>query len=39
MTKSRELRRKFDAVRRVKPAASRPDSREIYFLANGFRGA
>ena len=34
----RVLRRRFDAVRRVKPAASRSDSREIYFLATGFRG-
>lgn len=34
----RILRRKFDAVRRVKPAASRSGSREIYFLATGFRG-
>jgi 23S rRNA U2552 (ribose-2'-O)-methylase RlmE/FtsJ len=25
-------------VRHVKPAASRPDSAELYLLATGFRG-
>lgn len=33
-----DLRRAFAAVRRVKPAASRADSAEIYVLATGFRG-
>lgn len=32
----REMRRKFAAVRRLKPAASRSDSREIYLLGTGF---
>ena len=31
------LRRRFERVRRVKPPASRAESREIYFLAKGFR--
>lgn len=34
----RLLRRKFEAVRRLKPASSRADSREIYMLGTGFRG-
>ena len=32
------LKRRFDAVRHVKPEASRPDSRETYIVATGFRG-
>jgi len=32
----REMRRKFAVVRRLKPAASRSDSREIYLLGTGF---
>lgn len=31
------LRRHFEAVRHVKPAASRPESPELYVLATGFR--
>ena len=34
----RALRAKFDAVRRMKPSASRSESREIYLLGTGFRG-
>ena len=34
----RLLRRRFEAARRLKPAASRADSREIYMLGTGFRG-
>ena len=33
-----DLKRDFGAVRHVKPAASRPDSAELYVLATGFRG-
>jgi 23S rRNA (uridine2552-2'-O)-methyltransferase len=33
-----ELKRDFEAVRHVKPPASRPDSAELYLLARGFRG-
>jgi 23S rRNA (uridine2552-2'-O)-methyltransferase len=33
-----DLKRDFAAVRHVKPAASRPDSAELYVLATGFRG-
>jgi 23S rRNA (uridine2552-2'-O)-methyltransferase len=33
------LKRDFSRVRHVKPAASRPDSAELYLLATGFRGA
>jgi 23S rRNA (uridine2552-2'-O)-methyltransferase len=33
-----ELKRDFAAVKHVKPAASRPDSAELYLLATGFRG-
>jgi 23S rRNA (uridine2552-2'-O)-methyltransferase len=33
------LKRDFATVRHVKPAASRPDSAELYVLATGFRGA
>lgn len=33
----RALRVKFDTVRRLKPSASRSDSREIYLLGTGFR--
>ena len=32
------LKRDFANVRHVKPAASRPDSAELYLLATGFRG-
>jgi 23S rRNA (uridine2552-2'-O)-methyltransferase len=32
------LKRDFTQVRHVKPAASRPDSAELYVLATGFRG-
>ena len=32
------LKRDFSQVRHVKPAASRPDSAELYLLATGFRG-
>jgi 23S rRNA (uridine2552-2'-O)-methyltransferase len=32
------LKRDFAEVRHVKPAASRPDSAEIYVVASGFRG-
>ena len=34
----RLMRRKFDVARRLKPASSRADSREIYVLGTGFRG-
>jgi 23S rRNA (uridine2552-2'-O)-methyltransferase len=34
-----DLKRDFAAVRHVKPAASRPDSAELYVLATGFRGS
>jgi 23S rRNA (uridine2552-2'-O)-methyltransferase len=33
-----DLKRDFDSVRHVKPAASRSDSSELYVLATGFRG-
>ena len=33
-----DLKRDFATVRHVKPAASRPDSAELYVLAMGFRG-
>lgn len=33
-----DLKRDFSVVRHVKPAASRPDSAELYVLATGFRG-
>lgn len=33
-----DLKRDFAVVRHVKPAASRPDSAELYVLATGFRG-
>jgi 23S rRNA (uridine2552-2'-O)-methyltransferase len=33
------LKRDFATVRHVKPAASRPDSAELYVLATGFRGS
>ncbi len=32
------LKRDFASVKHVKPAASRPDSAELYLLATGFRG-
>lgn len=32
-----QLKRDFTTVRNVKPAASRPDSSELYVLATGFR--
>jgi len=34
-----DLKRDFGTVKHVKPAASRPDSAELYVLATGFRGA
>jgi 23S rRNA (uridine2552-2'-O)-methyltransferase len=34
-----DLKRDFAVVKHVKPAASRPDSAELYVLATGFRGA
>ena len=33
-----DLKRRFDGVAHVKPKASRPDSVELYLLAQGFRG-
>jgi len=33
-----DLKRDFATVKHVKPAASRPDSAELYMLATGFRG-
>lgn len=33
-----DLKRDFTTVRHVKPAASRPDSAELYVLATAFRG-
>ena len=33
-----DLKRDFTTVKHVKPAASRPDSAELYVLAMGFRG-
>jgi 23S rRNA (uridine2552-2'-O)-methyltransferase len=33
------LKRDFESVKHVKPAASRADSAELYVLATGFRGA
>jgi 23S rRNA (uridine2552-2'-O)-methyltransferase len=33
------LKRAFASVRHVKPPASRPDSRETYVVATGFRGS
>ncbi len=35
----RQLKRDFTRVRHFKPAASRPDSAELYVVASGFRGA
>jgi 23S rRNA (uridine2552-2'-O)-methyltransferase len=32
------LKRDFASVKHVKPAASRPESKELYVLATGFRG-
>ena len=32
------LKREFASVKHVKPAASRPDSAELYVLATGYRG-
>jgi 23S rRNA (uridine2552-2'-O)-methyltransferase len=34
-----DLKRDFETVKHVKPAASRSDSSELYLLATGFRGA
>ena len=34
----KELRRSFDKVSIRKPAASRPESREVYIVAKGFKG-
>ena len=34
-----ELRRHFTSVRHAKPPASRQDSKEMYVLAMGYRGA
>ena len=33
-----QLKRSFSVVRHAKPEASRPDSREAYVIATGFRG-
>lgn len=33
-----DLKRDFASIKHVKPAASRPDSAELYVLATGFRG-
>ena len=33
-----EAKRRFASVRHVKPPASRPESAEIYLVAQGFRG-
>jgi 23S rRNA (uridine2552-2'-O)-methyltransferase len=33
------LKRDFAAVRHAKPPASRPESAEVYVVAQGFRGA
>jgi len=33
------LKRRFNAVRHAKPPASRPESRELYLVAKGFRPA
>jgi len=33
-----ELKRNFNTVKHIKPAASRADSAELYLLATGFRG-
>ena len=35
----RQIKPCFDAVRHVKPPASRKESPEVYLLATGFRGA
>ncbi len=32
------LKKAFDSVKHAKPAASRPESKEIYLVATGFRG-
>jgi 23S rRNA (uridine2552-2'-O)-methyltransferase len=34
-----ELKHAFRSLRHIKPAASRPESAEIYLVAQGFRGA
>jgi 23S rRNA (uridine2552-2'-O)-methyltransferase len=34
----KELKAEFDAVRRIRPAATRKESFELYLLAKGFRG-
>jgi 23S rRNA (uridine2552-2'-O)-methyltransferase len=34
-----DLKRAFAGVKHIKPAASRPDSAELYVLASGFRGS
>jgi 23S rRNA (uridine2552-2'-O)-methyltransferase len=33
------LKRRFSAVRNVKPKASRPESSEVYIVATGYRGS
>ena len=33
----KELRKSFEKVSIRKPAASRPESREVYIVAKGFR--
>jgi 23S rRNA (uridine2552-2'-O)-methyltransferase len=35
----KEMRRLFAKVRHAKPPASRPESAELYVVAQGFRGA
>jgi len=36
---TRKLRKKFASVRTVKPRASRPDSREVYVVAERFHSS
>ena len=35
----RDLRKSFEKVSIRKPGASRPESREVYVVAKGFKGA
>jgi 23S rRNA (uridine2552-2'-O)-methyltransferase len=36
---TRDLRKKFAKIRTLKPKASRPDSREVYLVAEQFKGS
>ena len=36
---ARNLRKKYARIRMLKPKASRPDSREVYLVAEDFRGS